>query len=246
MKKIITILSALTLVGTVTLTGCSSTPTPSASPSTNKEEPAKEKAPAAATSVKEGLAKLLQTAKQIKKAADKGDEAKIKENGPKLEEIWGSFEDDVKAKYADSYEKIEKALDPTIAATKANPIDKTTLLKIDNQLIDSLYELSGKVIPVDEIKAGATKMLDTTSQLKQAIQAGDTAKVKELGPKLEETWSTFEDGVKPRNPEMYEKLEKPLNPEVAGSQVSPLDKETLGKLNDELIGALNELLKNIK
>ncbi|WP_051317159.1 hypothetical protein [Ectobacillus panaciterrae] len=101
-------------------------------------------------------------------------------------------------------------------------------------MIDVLYQISQKLSPVDQVKAGVSKLLTTTGELKQAIDAGDEAKVKAPGPKLEGIWKTFEDGVKPRYPDLYEQLKKSLNPEVAGAQVSPLDKQTLGKLNDQL------------
>jgi hypothetical protein len=70
--------------------------------------------------------------------------------------------------------------------------------------------------------------------------------VKELGPKLEEVWKIFEDGVQPRNADLYANIEKSLNPEVAGSQKSPMDKSVLGQLNDGLTQALNELIQTIK
>jgi iron uptake system EfeUOB component EfeO/EfeM len=244
MKKFATI-SAFALVTTIALSGCSSQQT-APQPKTSNEAVSQPKAEASAPNIKEGVAKLLKTAKQVRKAATSGDQAKVKENGPKLEEVWSSFEDGVKEKYPDAYKNIEKYLNPAIAAAKADPLDKDALLKLDNQLIDELFSFSAQLIPVSQIQAGATEMLETTKQLKQAIQAGDQAKVKELGPKLEKSWSSFEDGVKPRYGDLYERLEKPLNPEVAGSQVTPLDKETMNKLNEDLTQVLNELVQKAK
>ncbi|WP_088835351.1 hypothetical protein [Paenibacillus tyrfis] len=163
-----------------------------------------------------------------------------------MEDAWRTFEDGVKPKYPDLYEKIEKNLDPTIAATTALPLNKEVLSKSNDQLVQTLYELSQKLIPVDQIKAGATQMLGIAGDLKKEIEAGNEAKVKELGPKLEDVWSAFEDGVRPRSAELYEKLEKNLNPEVAGSQKSPLDKQALSQLNEGLTQTLNELLQTIK
>jgi iron uptake system EfeUOB component EfeO/EfeM len=197
-------------------------------------------------SVKDGTAKLLSTAKQLRKAATAGDEAKIKEVGPNLEEVWASFEDGIKAKYPDIYDQIEKSLNPAVAAAKTSTIDKDAVLKIDNQLIQVLFDLSGKLITVDQVKAGVNQMLGTTSELKKEIAAGNDAKVKELAPKLEDTWKTFEDGVPPRSADLYDKIEKSLNPEVAGSQKSPVDKQIMNQLNDSLTQALNELIQVIK
>ncbi|TVY08218.1 hypothetical protein [Paenibacillus cremeus] len=197
-------------------------------------------------SVKDGTAKLLSTAKQLRKAATAGDEAKIKETGPKLEETWATFEDGVKAKYPDLYEQVEKSLNPAVSGAKAAKIDKDAILKIDNQLIQTLFDLSAKLIPVDQVKAGANQMLATTAELKKEIAAGNDAKVKELAPKLEDVWKTFEDGVPPRSADLYEKIEKSLNPEVAGSQKTPIDKQVMTQLNDGLTKALNELIQGIK
>ncbi|SCW67595.1 hypothetical protein SAMN04487970_102738 [Paenibacillus tianmuensis] len=249
MNKHVSLITATLLLSAALLSACGSAPTPSAQANNGQASPAPFKTENKAVSdaaIKEGTAKLLKTAKQLRKAAAAGDEAKIKELGPKLEDAWGAFEDGVKPKYLDLYEKIEKNLDPAIAATKASPLNKEVLSKANDQLIQTLYELSQKLIPADQIKAGATQMLGIVGDLKKEIEAGNEAKVKELGPKLEDVWSTFEDGVRPRNAELYEKLEKSLNPEVAGSQKSPLDKQALSQLNDGLTQALNELLQTIK
>lgn len=92
-----------------------------------------------------------------------------------------------------------------------------------------------------DIKAGTTQMLSVTTDLKAAIDSGDEAKVKALGPKLEDTWSPFEDNVKKKYPDLYKKVEDYLDPTIAGAKASPLDKQALGKLNEELTQALNEL-----
>jgi iron uptake system EfeUOB component EfeO/EfeM len=250
MKTKLIVLSFLLVVSAAALAACGSKADP-------KQQSSAGTAPAAAQSdknnaaaddaaIKEGTAKLLSAAKQLRKAATAGDEAKIKEQGPKLEQAWSAFEDGVKPKYPDIYEQVEKNLNPLVAAAQASSIDKDAVLKADNQLIQVLYDLSGKLIPVEQIKAGANQMLETANALKKEIEAGNEAKVKELGPKLEDVWKTFEDGVPPRSADLYEKVEKSLNPEVAGSQKSPIDKQVLAQLNEGLTTALNELVQTIK
>lgn len=243
-KQLMVSFIVLTLSASV-LSACGTAKQPegSAAPSAAQGKTA---AKAPEVSVKDGTAKLLSTAKQLRKAATAGDEAKVKEVGPKLEETWSTFEDGVKAKYPDLYEQVEKSLNPAVSASKAAKIDKDAILKIDNQLIQTLFDLSAKLIPVDQVKAGANQMLATTGEIKKEIAAGNDAKIKELAPKLEEVWKTFEDGVPPRSAELYEKIEKSLNPEVAGSQKSPIDKQVLAQLNDGLTQALNELIQGLK
>jgi iron uptake system EfeUOB component EfeO/EfeM len=97
-----------------------------------------------------------------------------------------------------------------------------------------------------DIKSGVTKMLGITADLKKAIDAGDETKVKTTGPQLEDVWASFEDNVKDKYPDIYKKVEDSLDPTVAGSKASPLNKEALGKLNDQLTQALNELASKEK
>lgn len=255
MKK--SLLISTLLISAVSLAACGSNAAKSGQPNNTGTAPASTSASTTApaksetktvsdAAIKDGTAKLLKTAKQLRKAAAAGEDAKVKELGPKLEEAWSAFEDGIKPKYPDLYEKVEKNLNPIVAAAKASSIDKAAVSKLNDQLIQVLYDLSQKIIPVDQIKAGATQMIGITNDIKKELDAGNEAKVKELGPKLEEVWATFEDGVQPRSAELYEKIEKSLNPEVAGSQKSPLDKQVLSQLNEGLAKALNEALQALK
>jgi iron uptake system EfeUOB component EfeO/EfeM len=97
-----------------------------------------------------------------------------------------------------------------------------------------------------KVSDGVNKMLGTTEQLSKAIDSGDQAKVKEVGPKLEDQWSSFEDDVKKDNKDSYAKIEKYLDPTIAGSEAATLDKEALGNLNDQLTDALKELANKTK
>jgi len=244
-SKTITLLVTLILIATFALTGCGSkgaTPNKQEAAAEKTVQSATDKAPSDAT----GLSKLLKNARQLRKAAIAGDEAKVKEYGPKLEDEWSKIEDGIKAKYPEIYEQVEKSLNPIVAGTKASSFDKDSILKLDEQLIKVLYDLAQKLIPADQVKAGATQLIGLTNDLKKALDAGDEAKIKEIGPKLEDVWSTFEDGVKPRNADLYEEIEKSLNPEVAGSQKKPIDKQTLGTLNDNLTQSLAKLVESLK
>jgi iron uptake system EfeUOB component EfeO/EfeM len=110
----------------------------------------------------------------------------------------------------------------------------------------SIFVLAGCGSADSKVSDGVNKMLDTTAQLSKAIDSGDQAKVKEVGPKLEDQWSSFEDEVKKENKDLYGKVEKYLDPTVAGSKAASLDKEALGKLNDQLTNALKELANKTK
>jgi iron uptake system EfeUOB component EfeO/EfeM len=122
MKKFASIVLALGLGGSLLLAGCSSTN----------------------SKVSDGVNKMLDTTEQLSKAIDSGDQAKVKEVGPKLEDQWSSFEDDVKKDNKDLYGKVEKYLDPTIAGSKAATLDKSALKTLNNQLTDALKQLAEK------------------------------------------------------------------------------------------------------
>ena len=123
MKKLTSTVSALILGGVLLLTGCGSND----------------------SKVSDGVNNMLDTTEQLSKAIDSGDQAKVKEVGPKLEDQWSSFEDDVKKDNKDLYEKIEKYLDPTIAGSEASTLDKDALSTLNGQLTDALKELDAKV-----------------------------------------------------------------------------------------------------
>lgn len=117
----------------------------------------------------------------------------------------------------------------------------TTLLGI--VFLISTIVLAGCGGGNSKVTDGVNSMLDTTKQLSTAIDSGDQAKVKKVGPKLEDQWSGFEDEVKKIDKSSYEKIEKYLDPTIAGSEAPTLDKKALGSLNDELTTALKELKK---
>jgi iron uptake system EfeUOB component EfeO/EfeM len=112
--------------------------------------------------------------------------------------------------------------------------------------LGSALFLAGCSSTDSKISDGVNEMLETTGQLSKAIDKGDQAEVKEVGPKLEDQWSSFEDDVKKDNKDLYEKIEKYLDPTIAGSEADTLDKEALSTLNDQLTDALKELADKTK
>jgi iron uptake system EfeUOB component EfeO/EfeM len=112
--------------------------------------------------------------------------------------------------------------------------------------LGSALVLAGCSSTDQKVSDGVNKMLDTTEELSKAIDSGDQAKVKEVGPKLEDQWSSFEDEVKKDNKDLYEKIETYLDPTIAGSKAETLDKGALGNLNGQLTDALKELDEKTK
>ena len=112
--------------------------------------------------------------------------------------------------------------------------------------LGSALVLAGCGSTDQKVTDGVHKMLNTTEELSKAIDSGDQAKVKEVGPQLEDQWSSFEDDVKKDNKDLYEKIETYLDPTIAGSEAATLDKEALGNLNGQLTDALKELDEKTK
>ncbi|EJR55923.1 hypothetical protein IIM_01015 [Bacillus cereus VD107] len=93
------------------------------------------------------------------------------------------------------------------------------------------------------IADGAASMKQTVSDLKAQLQAKDATKVKDDAEQLEKTWQTFEDTVKEKNADLYEKLETPLHTIEAGAKAEPLDVQTLNKAVEDLDTVLTEVGK---
>ncbi|MCQ6282198.1 multicopper oxidase family protein [Bacillus sp. EB600] len=94
------------------------------------------------------------------------------------------------------------------------------------------------------IKGDITKLLSAANELKKEVSSGDGTNIKGAGTKLEDTWSSIEDSVKPKHPDLYENVEKYLNPTVAGSKAAPPDKQAIATLDNQLIQVLNEFLQH--
>ncbi|MEB3102581.1 iron uptake system protein EfeO [Ferviditalea candida] len=104
---------------------------------------------------------------------------------------------------------------------------------------------SGKGASTLNAKDGAGKLLEIANQLKTELVGANGQKIKELGTQLEDTWSSFEDKVRPDYPLEYTSIEQYLVPLSAGLSISPLDQAALTKLNDSLIQAIQDLLNAI-
>lgn len=95
------------------------------------------------------------------------------------------------------------------------------------------------------IADGAKDMKQVLADMKTQLTEKDATKVKDSGEKLEEKWEVFEDSVKDKNPDLYEKVETPLHTIEAGAKVEPLDTKTLDKAATDLDSVLTEV-QNLK
>ncbi|HEU4965708.1 MAG TPA: hypothetical protein VFV52_18005 [Bacilli bacterium] len=124
------------------------------------------------------------------------------------------------------------------------------MLKITRCLV-AMTLLAGLVIsgcsssPAPSIQASTDRMLNLTAELEQSIPTGDKVKLKGLGQALDETWTSYEQTVQDKSPELHDQVDAALTSTVAAAEADALDTKALAAHNDELIAALHDV-QNLK
>ncbi|RKP58248.1 hypothetical protein D7Z26_01765 [Cohnella endophytica] len=95
----------------------------------------------------------------------------------------------------------------------------------------------------NKISDGVSSMKAVLTEVQSAVDSGDAAKAKAEAANLENAWAKFEDDVKEKSKDLYEKAETPLHVIEAGSEIEPLDKDTLTKSVTELNQVLDDINK---
>jgi hypothetical protein len=104
----------------------------------------------------------------------------------------------------------------------------------------SKVEETQKTITISE---GSLNMRTALKNMKTLMTAKDEDGAIKEGSKLEENWKLFEDNVKDKNKDLYEKVEGPLDIINAGIKIKPLDTKTLSAAIDSLDNTLSEVEK---
>ncbi|MGC7873320.1 hypothetical protein ACPUYX_17570 [Desulfosporosinus sp. SYSU MS00001] len=141
MKSTRLLLASTLVISLTVIAGCANSTSSSTQSPTSQSTSNHTATPSA---IHSGVTKMLSITDTLKSAINSGDEVTVKKTGPQLEDAWSPFEDSVKQKYPDLYKKIEDYLDPTIAGSKASPMDKKTLRTLNGELTQTLKELSTK------------------------------------------------------------------------------------------------------
>lgn len=89
----------------------------------------------------DGAKKMQATLVELQKNIDANDAAKAKANADKLEEVWKTFEDEVKKNQPDIYGKVEEPLGAVQTGSKQSQLDKTTLKDQVNKLNEALQQI---------------------------------------------------------------------------------------------------------
>ncbi|PUB10753.1 hypothetical protein [Paenisporosarcina sp. OV554] len=93
------------------------------------------------TSIADGAKEMKAEVADLKVQLEANDTKKAEANGENLEEIWESFEDEVKDKDADLYEQVETPLHLIEAGVKVDPLDVDTLNKAADDLDSVLSDV---------------------------------------------------------------------------------------------------------
>lgn len=93
------------------------------------------------------------------------------------------------------------------------------------------------------IQEGSNNMKEVIKQMKTELNNKEEDKVIKTSEGLEGNWKQFEDNIKAKSPELYEKIEEPLHTINAAIKVKPLDTKTLNTNIDNLDKQLEQLQK---
>jgi hypothetical protein len=242
MKSIKNLLIIIALVTTMTITGCGLQKPQQATTDGNTQTVTQEKETLTMDDASNNMRNIL---KDMKAQVSNNEEDKVSESGTKLGDSWKEFEekfeDNLKDKYLDLYVKIEDPLEVIEAASKVKPLDT----KVLNSSIDKLDEELVKLQESDATANGIENMRNALKEMSSQLNNKEEAKAIETSGKLEENWSSFEDGIKDDYKDLYEEVESPLGAIQAAVKVNPLDTKTLTSSMDELDKVLDKLQKSI-
>jgi iron uptake system EfeUOB component EfeO/EfeM len=198
--------------------------------------------------ISKGVADMRTQMADLRSAIDAGDTAKAQKAAKQLDDAWDKFEDKVKAKDKDLYDRIEDPLHAVIAGVKGTPLDKKSLTEQLDKLDGLLDEATGKKgaggggtdVKKIDMSTGVAAMRFHLLSLKSALQADDTAKAQQYARAMDEVWDKFEADVKKQDKNAYSKAEDAIHALMSGVKQTPLDKkgltEQITKLDATLAG----------
>ncbi|EKQ55812.1 MULTISPECIES: hypothetical protein [unclassified Clostridium] len=243
MKSVRNLLLIAVLGTAITVTGCGVQKTEQTKPAESTAQTASQETKA--FTINDASNNMRNILKDMKTQVSNNEEDKVNEGGTKLEDTWkefeDKFEDDLKDKYLDLYVKIEDPLEVIEAASKVKPLDT----KVLNESIDKLDSELVKLQENDATATGIENMRDTLKEMNTNLNNKKEDKAIEISDKLEENWSSFEDGIKDNYKNLYEEVESPLGVIQADVKMKPLDTKTLTAAIDELDKTLDQLQKSI-
>ena len=164
-----------------------------------------------------------------------------------LDEAWEKIEDAVKENSKELYEKVEKPIGAIKAGVKVKPLDDIALKRNiqslglilkDMEMSESSVHSDKKTMPIHE---GVKQMKGFLVEAKEGLKEKNKIKFEKAVKELDETWELFEDGIKAKSKDAYDKVESPLGSIKAGSKIEPFDDKTLSIGLENLSKGLDEI-----
>lgn len=188
-----------------------------------------------------GIENMKSALKEMSTQLTNKEEDKAIKTSDKLEENWKLFEDGIKDNYKELYEKVEAPLGIIQAAVKVKPLDIKVLTTAIDQLDKSLGEIQKSIA----LSSAPQDMKTSLKKINKFISPFNEEKVTKYTGRLEKYWSSIEEVIKDKNPDLYEKVEGPLETIQAGVKVKPIDTKTITTAIEALDKVLTEV-QNIK
>jgi iron uptake system EfeUOB component EfeO/EfeM len=241
--------AALTLTLSMSLPGCMAKRQPQQAPEPKQEQGSKK---GAAKKPKDpivtGVDQMKSELGDLRDALKAGDTNEVTKQARELDDAWGRFEQKVATKNAELHDQIETSLNAILAGVQVAPgSTKAVESEIDklDQKLDTLKQTRGEPPTLKQVdmKTGAAAMRYGLSELKKAVETGDTAKMQEQAKAVDRAWKQFKAEVKQKRKQQYEAIEDSMHALLAEVKKSPVDKEKLKQQTDKLDGQLAELTK---
>jgi len=188
-----------------------------------------------------GLENMRNALKEMNSELNNKEEGKAIKTSEKLEENWKPIEDGIKVINKDLYEKIESPLGAINAGVKVNPLDSKSLTASIDELDKTIEQLQKSIA----FSTAPQDMKTALAKIKKFTSPVNEEKVTKYAARLEKYWSTSEDMVKQKNPDLYEKIEVPMGAIQSSANANPIDSDIMASAIGELDKLLTEM-QNLK
>lgn len=254
MKSLLRAMTAAVLAAALVLPGCGGQQEPQRSPEKKEQKSEKKNGEKKGGDKKKqdpivsGANKMQTKLDELSAALKAGDQNEVLKESRELDDSWESFEQKVEAKNPDLHAQVEDSLNRVLAGAQLVPFDNNVIqneIKVLDQKLSTLKETKGAKDEPKKVdkKTGAAAMRQHLTELKQATEKGDTAKMQEKAKAAEKAWTQFETEVRESSQKDYEAVEDSLHTTLAEVKASPPDKEKLKSEIEKLDKKLTELSK---
>ncbi|HYG57208.1 MAG TPA: hypothetical protein VD902_03975 [Symbiobacteriaceae bacterium] len=198
--------------------------------------------------VKKSAGKMQSKLADMRESVKAGDMKEAQRLSRETDAEWERIEEQMEHRNPELTNRIKWQLVKILAGVQLTPGNTEGLDQemetLDTDL-DELRQTKGKEPKQEkvDVETGVSAMRHNLSELKKAIESGDSAKAQEKAKATEKDWHKFEDQVKEKDKDATEKVEDSLHTILAGVKEFPMDKKKLNEEIDKLDKTLTGLTK---